>query len=190
MLFEALESERGTGVAQPGEAYWNGKVPLEVDSYRLQLWCFNRAERDAQQRNFERCRQERAEQGKRERAALEEARKAKAAARPPISFEKLPTADPAIHDAFEQLRQKAEAQVETHEGTDAGLRRPSWAPPLIFGDELTQTCRSLGWLGAEDKPIGRLWAIFATPKRSGRYVREHLSTLPLSAERAPQVRNR
>lgn len=58
-------------------------------------------------------------------------------------------------------------------------RRPSWAPPLILGGELGEACYALGYLTDDDKWIGRLWATFATPKRSGRYLREHVSHLPL-----------
>jgi Family of unknown function (DUF6011) len=58
-------------------------------------------------------------------------------------------------------------------------RRPSWAPPLLLGEELAEVCFELGYLTEHDKLIGRLWATFATPKRSGRYLREHVSHLPL-----------
>src|SRR5262249_46204467 len=40
-------------------------------------------------------------------------------------------------------------------------------------------CYTLGDLTDDDKWIGRLWATFATPKRSGRWLREHTSTFPL-----------
>ena len=44
-------------------------------------------------------------------------------------------------------------------------RRPSWGPPLIIKGELLDACRELGYLAADDKPIVRLWAQFADPKK-------------------------
>jgi hypothetical protein len=74
------------------------------------------------------------------------------------------------------LRQRAESQVTFDEDAQ---RRPSWAPPLILGEELAQVCLDLGYLTLDDKWIGRLWATYATPKRSGRWLREHTSKHPL-----------
>jgi len=74
-----------------------------------------------------------------------------------------------IFAAFETLRQRAEAEVTIAEDAE---RRPSWAPPLILGAELGEACYTLGYLTDDDKWIARLWAIFATPKRSGRWLRE------------------
>src|SRR5262249_22820971 len=84
--------------------------------------------------------------------------------------------DTTVFEAFERLRQRAESEVTIHD-TD---RRPSWAPPLILGEELGNICYELGYLTDDDKWIARLWAKFATPKRSGRWLREHTSSLPLA----------
>ena len=48
-----------------------------------------------------------------------------------------------------------------------------------MGEELAELCLELGYLTLDDKWIGRLWADFATPKRSGRWLRQHVSNLPL-----------
>ena len=87
-----------------------------------------------------------------------------------------PEQDPTAFTAFEALRQRAETEVASD---SERLQRPSWAPPLVLEGELLETCRALDYLSADDKPIARLWATFATPKRSGRYLREHISALPL-----------
>ena len=154
---------------------WNDTEYLDVDGHSLSFLRYNTAQREADQRDSERRQQEYAAQQERARSAIAEAYEAKRAARPKISWQRAPEPKPAVYEAFERLREKAEAQVVAHEGD----RRPSWAPPLILGEELTAACLELGWLTADDKPIGRLWATFASPKASKRYVREHVSTLPL-----------
>jgi hypothetical protein len=170
-LQTALKTAR---LAETGQ-HWNGTEYLTVDDHRLWFSCFNRAQREAAQRDFEQRQQEREAQSKREREAVEQAREAKRSKRTTRSLQRPEPPDPAVFEAFERLREKAEAQVVAHEGD----RRPSWAPPLILGEELAMTCLELGWLTPDDKRIGRVWAMFATPKRSGRYAREHISTLPL-----------
>jgi hypothetical protein len=156
---------------------WPGREDLQINGHYLIFDCFNRARREAAQRDAERKKQEAADLRQREYEAVQEAYKAKRAAQPKSSGEYYTRSpyDPAIDEAFERLRQKAEAQVAEHEGD----RRPSWAPPLFLGDELAEACRALDYLAADDKPIGRLWAQFATPKRSGRYLRENVSQHPL-----------
>jgi len=71
---------------------------------------------------------------------------------------------------FETLRQRAEAEVAQR--FDKQNRRPSWAPPLVIDGELLELCIKLGLLTAVDKPIARLWATFADPKKVGRTLRE------------------
>jgi hypothetical protein len=161
------------GVARPDERYHGS--PLTVDGHHLWFHCFNLAQREAARLDSERRRQEEAEAYQRAQTAIAEAIKTKRAARTETPWQKAPPPEPSVYQAFEQLREKAEAQVIAHEGD----RRPSWAPPLILGGELASACLDLGWLTTEDKPIGRLWATFASPKQSKRYVREHISTLPL-----------
>jgi hypothetical protein len=83
----------------------------------------------------------------------------------------------AAQDAFEDLRQRVEADVARgfkHE------RRPTWAPPLLLDGELLELCLALGYLTSDDKPIARLWATFADPKQVGSYFREHVSKHALS----------
>jgi hypothetical protein len=72
---------------------------------------------------------------------------------------------------FETLRLRVEADVAARLDKRQ-YRRPSWAPPLVLGDELFDICIKLGLLTADDKPIGRLWAQFANPKKVGRVLRE------------------
>jgi hypothetical protein len=138
---------------------WNDTTYLRAHGYRLCFWCFNLAAREASQRDFERRQQEYAALQERQNEAVAEAHKAKRANRKAIEITRQEPETPAVHEAFERLREKAEAQVAAHEGD----RRPSWAPPLILGEELTEVCQKLGCLRSDDKPIGRLWAHFATP---------------------------
>ena len=79
----------------------------------------------------------------------------------------------AISSPFEILRLRVEADVAARlDSNKPYSRRPSWAPPLVLGDELFDTCIKLGLLTADDKPIGRLWAQFANPKKVARVLRE------------------
>jgi hypothetical protein len=84
--------------------------------------------------------------------------------------------DPEAQAAFEALRRRVEAEVD---GAAERARRASWAPSMVIGDELQQSCIALGWIGTNDIPIARLWANFADPKRPGTILREELSNLPL-----------
>ncbi|HEY6753702.1 MAG TPA: DUF6011 domain-containing protein [Pseudolabrys sp.] len=72
---------------------------------------------------------------------------------------------------FEALRLRAEADIAARLDKPQA-RRPSWAPPFALGDELFGICIKLGLLTADDKPIGRLWAQFASPKKVARVLRE------------------
>jgi hypothetical protein len=84
-----------------------------------------------------------------------------------------------MNDLIEKLRQQAELET----GEAATTRRPSWAPALVLADELLEICRALVWLGPEDKPAARLWAVFADPKRLGTWQRNNLSNVPLHGNR-------
>jgi hypothetical protein len=163
---------------------------LLADNYSIYLDCYNVAEREAAERDQERWREEYAEQRQRENEAVKQAWQAKRTATQGLplrqdDLKEQPPGDPAIFEAFDRLRQRAEVGANL-DGCD---RRPSWAPPLILGEELGEACLALGYLTLDDKWIGRLWAHFATPKRSGRYVREHASrhTLPGIACRGFQL---
>jgi hypothetical protein len=161
---------------------WNGSQTLKAHGHSIWLNCYNVAKREADQRDLERRQEEWAAQKQREAAAVEQAWAGKRAATHGAlrrdDFREQPPRDPAVFEAFDKLRQRAEAEADADH--DEGDRRPSWAPPLILGDELAEACRALGFLAPEDKPVGRLWAHFATPKRSGRYAREHISSHTLA----------
>jgi Large polyvalent protein associated domain 29/Family of unknown function (DUF6011) len=138
---------------------------------------YNAAERAAAQQISERRQQEREAEDQRIGEVIAQERAARYSALPSLSRQELPPVqDPSVFTAFEQLRQRAETEVQINEDTE---RRPSWAPPLLLGEELAELCLELGYITGDDKWIGRLWATFATPKRSGRWLRQHVSELPL-----------
>jgi hypothetical protein len=87
--------------------------------------------------------------------------------------------DPSVFAAFDRLRERAELTANLDEEGDERTRRPSWAPPLLLGEELAVACVDLGYLTEDDKWIGRLWAHFASPERKTRYFRQKVSQLPL-----------
>jgi hypothetical protein len=164
----------GCGEARTG---WNGTRDIEIEGDTLYFDRFSAAERAAYRQDLERRTQEHAAQRQREDEAVKQAQQAKRAAVETLRRQDLPpVSDPAIFAAFETLRQRAESEVVIAEDAE---RRPSWAPPLILGEELAQACLELEYLTLDDKWIGRLWAIFATPKQSGHWLREHTSNLPL-----------
>jgi hypothetical protein len=170
-LNEALKAARLVEVHQ----HWDGREYLEVDGH--DLWCnrYNTAGREAAQRDFERRRQQWEAQRKSEQEAVDQARKAKRNGQAAVLVQRQEhSPDPTVFEAFERLRQRAEAEI-----SGDGERRPSWAPPLILDTELAEACSALGYLAPDDKLVGRLWAQFAAPKRSGRVLREKVSNLPL-----------
>jgi hypothetical protein len=57
---------------------------------------------------------------------------------------------------------------------------PSWAPPLIIEGELLEACREVGYLSADAKPIVRLWAQLADPKKKSAALREQRSNHPFA----------
>ena len=80
---------------------------------------------------------------------------------------------------LEELRLQAERET-----ADASQnRRPSWAPALVLGPELLDVCRALGLIRDTGKPVARLWALFADPKRIGTWQRNNLSNVPLHGHR-------
>ena len=142
---------------------------------------YNEAERAAAAAEWERRCQEDKERRQREQDAVEAAYKAKreiaSAAAEPIAPSQ--PSDPAAFEVFEALRQRAEVDVATSSEAER-QRRPSWGPPLIIKGELLDACRELGYLAADDKPIVRLWAQFADPKKKGAVLREQHSRHPLA----------
>jgi hypothetical protein len=75
--------------------------------------------------------------------------------------------------SFEILRLRAETDTATRIDPETlQLRRPCWAPPLVLSGELLEICIKLGLPVSEEKPIARLWAQFADPKRVGRVLRD------------------
>jgi len=159
---------------------WRGERCLAIVGGGHSFWFdrYNAAEREAEQQDRERRQQEYEAERRRENEIVVAALRAKDSAAEPIKWQQSPPVkDPAAFEAFEKLRQRAESDI----GSDTERsRRPTWAPPLILGEELGELCYTLGYLTDDDKWIGRLWATFATPKRSGRYLREHTSSLPLA----------
>jgi hypothetical protein len=143
---------------------------------------YNEAERAAEVVDRERRHQEYEERRQREQAVVEAAYKAKRAAARAEAEPITPnnqSSDPAAFSVFEALRERAEVDVSTSSEAER-QRRPSWAPPLIIEDELLDACRELGYLGADDKPIVRLWGMFADPKKKGTTLREQRSRHPLA----------
>lgn len=139
---------------------------------------YNVAERITNQQDAERREAEYRAQRDREFAAISAAYAEK---RTTPQVEPLPPPPDPKHEqtaygVSEKLRQRAEMDVASEKERS---RRPSWAPPLIIEDELLEVCRELGYLTPDDKPIVRLWAQFADPKRVGTHLRETVSDLPL-----------
>ena len=102
-----------------------------------------------------------------------------ALARPPGTSHQRSENTQDAFKVFEELRQRAEGDVANEDDAER-QRRPSWGPPLIIEGELLATCVELGLLKEDDKPIARLWAEFADPKKRGTALREGLSSLPLN----------
>jgi Family of unknown function (DUF6011) len=160
---------------------WNGNRYLEPWGVKysgsIHFDRYNVAQRAAEQAEFERRMREREAELKRISDVTERERQAWYATLPkPVKPSPLPAPDPTVFEAFERLRQRAETEVHISEDSE---RRPSWAPPLLLGEELAELCLELELITLDDKWIGRLWAEFATPKRSGKWLREHVSDLPL-----------
>ena len=139
---------------------------------------YNVVERDGYRSEYAKLRAEYAAEQERTHASVEQARRAKqdTYARPPVFRPPPEASDPVVFEAFERLRVQAESVSASGKESD---RRPSWAPPMILDEQLAAVCVELGLLTSEDKPIGRLWAEFASPKRSMALLRDELSQQPL-----------
>src|SRR5215471_4514099 len=75
-----------------------------------------------------------------------------------------------LSEILEMLRHRA----EEYTADAATTRRPSWAPALVINDEFVQLARAVGLLKEDDKPIVRLWAGFADPRKKGTLLRENV----------------
>ena len=142
---------------------------------------YNVAERAAAKADAERRAEEGEQQRQRENEAVARPRRPRTAAlaRPPErAGSPVENHAPEAFEVFEQLRQRAEQDVATDDDAER-QRRPSWAPPLIIEGELLAICIELGLLKPDDKPIARLWAEFADPKKRGTVLREQRRSLPL-----------
>src|SRR5262245_50110724 len=68
---------------------------------------------------------------------------------------------------------RIQAEIETADR--AQTKRPTWAPAVVLEGELLALCRELEYLGHDHKPVARLWAVFADPKRKGTVIRSTYS---------------
>ncbi len=153
---------------------WNDTSYLEADGHSFYFDRYNAAERAAAIKARELAQEEDRVRRERENKAVNEALVAKHAAVKTVRHQR---DEPWIQDetalqAFDALRQRAENEAHISEDNE---RRPSWAPPLLLGEELAEICLELGYLTPDNKWIGRLWATFGSPKRSTKYLREHVS---------------
>ena len=72
---------------------------------------------------------------------------------------------------------RIQAEIETADR--ATTKRPTWAPAVELAGELLELCRELEFLKPDDKPVARLWAVFADPKHKGTVIRSTYSKLAL-----------
>ena len=162
---------------------WRGEQYLHVPgrSYGNSIWfiCYNVAKREQDKVDAARRAEEYAQQRQRETEAVRAAADAKhAVLKRPSEQSNLVETAPQAFTVFEELRQRAERDVSADDDIER-QRRPSWAPPLIIDGALLAICIELELLKPDDKPIVRLWAQFADPKRRGTVLREQRSTLAL-----------
>jgi hypothetical protein len=142
---------------------------LRIDGRSVAFYRYNAAASEACKRDFEESRRRQV----RVNEVVRGAERIRWENRPRVTFTSTPTAvDQIVIDAFETLRQRAEKVVDSEAERD---RRPSWAPPLIIDGELHALCLTLGYLTLDEKPIARLWAMFADLKHVGTYFRQNLS---------------
>jgi hypothetical protein len=162
------------------ERYLRLRAGSRSSSYSIWLQRYNVAERAAELQETERRRTEQEEEQKSTEAATREAQQTKRKAIQALQDPSTELDNSCLQEAYEafnQLRQRAEAAIAVEQERD---RRPSWAPPLVLGSELLELCKALGYLPADAAPIARLWASYADPKRSRTVLRETKSTLPLA----------
>jgi hypothetical protein len=79
------------------------------------------------------------------------------------------------HSGLDALRIRAE--IETADRSQN--KRTTWAPAVVLEGELLALCHELEYLAPGEKPVARLWAIFADPKRKGAAIRTTFSKHPL-----------
>ena len=151
----------------------NGRGSFYFDRYSLAERAGQAEQRECWQREHQ---QARAAVEAVRRAKWEQQEAIKRAAKSPVQSVQAPE-ESAVFEAFEALRQRAETDV----AIDAERsRRPSWGAPMVLEGELLELCTTLGYLAPDVKPIARLWATFADPKRSRTVLRERVSSQPLS----------
>lgn len=159
---------------------WNGKrylrTPGQHEGFYLDR--YNLEQRAREQQNREQWIAEHQAERQRVEEVIAREHAARRGAWPTLRTQSSPSTENehALGAVFETLRQRAERESSY---SDDAERRPSWAPPLVLGEELAEICLELGYLTLDDKWIGRLWADFASPKRSRRWLRRHVSSLPL-----------
>jgi hypothetical protein len=168
------------------ERSWDGRRVLITNGDRERCISFNRynaAEHEAAKAESARRREEYEATLKRQAEAVSNAAQDlhQRAGRIDEAFSPAPRLSPdqlaPLNAALERIRERAEADVKARFETEEGDRRPSWAPPLIIEGELYDLCRELGYLTPDDKPVCRLWATFADPKRAGKCEHASLHTL-------------
>ena len=65
------------------------------------------------------------------------------------------------HQGLDAIRFQAELETADRSQT----KRPTWAPAVVLNGELLELCREVEHLSCDDKPVARLWAVFADPRR-------------------------
>jgi hypothetical protein len=156
-----------------------------ADDYYVQFDCHNIAEREADLLDRERRKQDRRHQQQEldelEESRLEELQEAidqalEAKGLPPEPPPPPQETDASVFAAFDRLRERAELEANFSEDS---TRRPSWAPPLLLGEELGELCLEYGYITLDDLWIARLWANFASPERKTKFFRHNVSQHPL-----------
>ena len=71
------------------------------------------------------------------------------------------------HQGLDAIR--IQAEIETADRSQT--KRPTWAPAVVLNGELLELCREVEHLSCDDKPVARLWAVFADPRRKGTVIR-------------------
>jgi hypothetical protein len=75
------------------------------------------------------------------------------------------------HQGLDAIR--IQAEIETADRSQT--KRPTWAPAVVLDGELLELCREVEHLSRDDKPVARLWAVFADPRRKGTVIRTNYS---------------
>src|SRR5262245_41395871 len=91
---------------------------------------------------------------RRENEVVAAAQRAKGGAVELIKWQQPPAAqDSAAFEVFEKLRLRAEADVISDVERS---RRPTWAPPMVLGEELGEACLTLEYIDGDDNLTQRL----------------------------------